>query len=104
MKKLLIPIILLSLMAPTLALADGLKDFRTHCITCHGGNAKTNIRRASILKIDPTKLYLPASQMNAEEMIAIIEKGKDKMPGFEGKLSKDQITAIVEYIRSEKKK
>jgi mono/diheme cytochrome c family protein len=37
-------------------------------------------------------------------MIAIIEKGKDKMPGFEGKLSKDQITAIVEYIRSEKKK
>jgi cytochrome c6 len=104
MKKLLIPFLLLGVAAPTMALADGQKDFSTHCITCHGGNAKTNIRRASMLKIDPTKLYLEASQMSKEEMIAIIEKGKDKMPGFEKKLSQEQITAIVEYVRRAKKK
>ena len=41
-----------------------------------------------MLNIDPTKLYLPASQMSKAEMIAIIEKGKDKMPSFEDRLTK----------------
>lgn len=104
MKKIIIPLILLCLCVPTLVLADGMQDFKTHCFSCHGGNAKTNVRRANMLKIDPTKLYLPASKMNREEMIAIIEKGKDKMPAFEGKLTKSQISDLVDYIRSESKK
>ena len=104
MKKLLISLVLIVFATPMIALADGKADYKAKCTTCHGGDAKTNTRRAKMLNIDPTKLYLPASQMNNAEMIAIIEKGKDKMPSFEKVLTKDQIITIVDYVKSLSKK
>jgi hypothetical protein len=32
-------------------------------------------------EVDPRKLTLKASKLNRDEMIAIIEKGRGKMPG-----------------------
>jgi mono/diheme cytochrome c family protein len=104
MNKMLILFCLIGLVLPTMALADGKSDFNANCIQCHGGNAKTNVRRALLLKIDPKKLYLQASEMNKEEMVAITEKGKNQMPGFENQLTKEQITAIVDYVMNLKKK
>jgi mono/diheme cytochrome c family protein len=34
------------------------------------------------------------------DMIDITKKGKGKMPGFESKLTNDQISALIKYIRS----
>ena len=104
MTKLLISLVLIVFAAPSIVLADGKADYTANCITCHGGDAKTNTRRAKMLNIDPTKLYLSASKMNTDEMIAMIEKGKDKMPGFETNLTKDQIIAIVDYVKGLSKK
>ncbi len=104
MIKLLISLVLIVFATPTIALADGKADYNAKCTACHGGDARTNTRRAKTLNIDPTKLYLPASQMSKAEMIAIIEKGKDKMPNFEDKLTKDQIIAIVDYVKGLSKK
>ncbi len=104
MKKLLISLVLIVFAMPTLALADGKADYNAKCTACHGGDAKTNTRRAKMLNIDPTKLYLSASKMNKDEMIAIIGKGKGKMPSFEDKLTKDQIIAIVDYVKGLSKK
>jgi mono/diheme cytochrome c family protein len=44
------------------------------------------------------KIALSASKMNRDEMIAITEKGKNVMPAYKDKLTKDQITGIVDYI------
>jgi mono/diheme cytochrome c family protein len=33
-------------------------------------------------------------------MIDVTKKGKGKMPGFEQKLTDDQISALIKYIRS----
>ncbi len=88
---------------PALALADGKSDFDAKCARCHTGDARTVTKRANILKIDPKKLALQASDMNEAEMIAIVEKGKNQMPGFENELTKEQIQAVVDYVRSQKK-
>jgi mono/diheme cytochrome c family protein len=104
MKKLLISFVLIIFAAPTIGLADGKADFNANCTTCHGGNARTNARRAKMLNIDPSKLYLSASEMEKAAMIEVIEKGKGKMPAFENKLTKSQITAIVDYIKGLSKK
>lgn len=104
MKKLLIPIILFGFTAPSLAMADGRADYNTHCVACHRGSAQTNIRRAKLLNIDPNKLFLKNSKMTRDEMIDIIEKGKNQMPGFESKLTKEQITEVVDFILRSKKK
>ena len=42
--------------------------------------------------------------MNRDEMIAIIEKGKDKMPGFEKELTKERIADLADYILFMKEK
>jgi mono/diheme cytochrome c family protein len=103
MRKILILTCLIGLVLPTIALGDGKGDFTTQCSKCHGGNAKTNTRRALMLKIDPKKLYLKASEMNREAMGTIIEKGKNQTPGFEKQLTKEQIAAIVDYVMNLRK-
>jgi mono/diheme cytochrome c family protein len=33
------------------------------------------------------------------ELQEVIERGRKKMPGYQGKLSEDQVDALVRYIR-----
>jgi len=98
MKKLFVTFILVLFTLPTVGLADSGSDFKAKCAACHGAGGNLLPKTARLLKVDPKKLALKASQMNREEMIAIIEKGKDKMPGFEKELTREQIAEIVDYI------
>jgi mono/diheme cytochrome c family protein len=99
MKKLFVLIVFIISSMPVIVFADGRTDFNTNCGSCHGGDARTNAKRAIMLKIDPKRIYLKASEMNKAEMIAITKTGKDKMPAFENKLANDQIAGIVDYIK-----
>ena len=72
-------------------------DFNAKCAKCHREN-KALPKMAKSLGVDPRKLTLRTSKMNGDEMISIIEKGKDKMPGFEKQLTKGQIADLVNYI------
>jgi cytochrome c6 len=104
MKKTLISLVFIVFSVPCIVFADGKTDFNANCVTCHGGDARTNAKRAIMLKIDPKKLYLQASDMNKAQMIAITKTGKDKMPAFESKLTEDQIKGVVDYIKGLNKK
>jgi mono/diheme cytochrome c family protein len=42
--------------------------------------------------------------MSDEDLETVITKGKNKMPPFDGKLKKEQIEQLVEYIRALAKK
>jgi mono/diheme cytochrome c family protein len=44
---------------------------------------------------DPTVVSAPDT-----DLIAIVKNGKNKMPANNGKLTGDQITAVVAYIRT----
>lgn len=109
MKRLLVLLVITALVAPTGAFAGDVIDpdvkissnakidFNAKCAKCHR-TTKALPNTAKLLGVHPAKLALRASTMNREEMIAIIEKGRDKMPGFEKELTKEQITEIVDYI------
>lgn len=84
--------------APPDGIAGGRIDYRAKCASCHGANALTTIRTARKLGVDPQRLSLMANTMTREEMIAITEKGKGKMPGFENELSKERIAAVIDYV------
>jgi len=106
MKKLLLPFIIVLFVLPTGAIADGRADYRARCAACHAASPMhyPDLEKAWAMKVNPKKLALSASEMNREEMIAITSKGKGKMPGYEDKLTADQISAIVDYILSVTKK
>lgn len=97
MKTLFISLVLFALAAPTVGLADAKIDFNGKCAKCHRAT-KSLPKTAKLLEVDPGKLALRNSQMNRDEMIAITEKGRDKMPAFEKELTKEQIADIVDYI------
>jgi len=98
MKRLFVVIVLLLFAVPAAGLADGRRDYKGKCANCHGANALLTVKTARKLRVDPRKLSLMASKMSKDEMVAIIEKGKGKMPGFEKELTKEQIAGIVEWL------
>ncbi len=103
MKKMFAMFILVLFMVPTVSFADGAGDYQARCAVCHGVKGNLVPRTAERLKVDAKKLSLKSSTLNREAMIAMTEKGKDKMPSFEKVLTKEQITAIIDYVQSLKK-
>ena len=77
--------------------------FKSKCAMCHGpdGAGKTTMGQA--LKI-PDLHSADAQKLSDAELTTIVAKGKNKMPAYEAKLSKEQITLLVGFIRDLAKK
>jgi mono/diheme cytochrome c family protein len=98
MNKTLLSLTCSALLLPSLAFADGKTDYNAHCAGCHGANGNVQTEKAKALNMDVKKLALKVSTKNKAEMTAFIEKGKGKMPSFDKQLTKEQISAIADYI------
>jgi mono/diheme cytochrome c family protein len=93
----------LMLGSPTKAQETGESLFKGKCAMCHGpdGAGKTTMGQA--LKI-PDLHSDDVQKLSDAELTTIVAKGKNKMPAYEAKLSKEQITLLVGYIRDLAKK
>ncbi len=79
--------------------ADGAAIFKAKCAMCHGadGSASTGMGKSMGLK----PLGSPEVQkMSDADMTAFVTNGKGKMPAFKGKLSDDEISAVVKYVHT----
>jgi mono/diheme cytochrome c family protein len=93
----------LALVLSASAFADsGADTYKARCSACHGKDGAgdsmlgRNLKLRSLASDDVQK-------HSDDELAAIISKGKNRMPRFDGKLSKDQIREVVKHIRSLKK-
>jgi len=93
-------VILVALMFSTQARAEnGPEVYKERCAACHGKEGKGDTIFGKNLKIRP--LDSPEVQAQSDsDLAAIISKGKNRMPPFDRKLSKDQIREVIEYVRS----
>lgn len=82
--------------------ADAGADYKAKCATCHGPDGKGDTAMGKTVKVKDLGSAEVQKQSDAD-MTTIIEKGKKPMPGYEGKLTKDQIDGLVKYVRSLKK-
>jgi mono/diheme cytochrome c family protein len=88
---------------PVRAQETGETLFKGKCAMCHGpdGAGKTTMGQA--LKIPD--LHSPDVQkLSDAELTQIVTKGKNKMPAYEAKLSKEQIALVVGFARDLAKK
>lgn len=88
------------MMWPASSRADESGDlFKAKCAMCHGadGAGKAVMKTQDLGSADVQK------QTDAE-LTAIIAKGKNKMPAFESKMTKEQIAGLVKHIRTLAKK
>ncbi len=96
-------VILLALLCSTYTFADSGADiYKTKCSACHGKNGAGDSMLGKNLKLRPLGSD-DVQKRSDEELFTIISKGKNRMPPFDRKLSKDQIRDLVKYIRSLKK-
>jgi cytochrome c2 len=70
---------------------DGAKIFKKKCAMCH--------------KVDKKKVGPAVKAMNqdAEMLRSVIVNGKKMMPKYSGKLSAEEIDAVVAYLKEQQK-
>jgi mono/diheme cytochrome c family protein len=77
-------------------------SYKTKCEVCHGatGLADTALaKRLNVLSFtDPTVVAKSDSAL-----VGIIENGSGKMPAFTGKLTDQEISTLIQYIRQVQK-
>ncbi len=102
MKKAVILIAILTLVATGLFAADGAAVYKTKCASCHGpdGSGLTAMGKAMKLR---DLASADVQKQTDKELNTWTADGKGKMPPYKAKLSADEINAVVTYIRSLKK-
>ena len=92
----------------SLRAADAKANWDANCVQCHGktGTADTKMGKTLNAKdlTDP-KVQAAFSDAKATESIksGVKENGKTSMKAFAGKLTDDEIKALVAYVRTLKK-
>jgi len=73
--------------------------YKQKCAACHGADGKGETATGKAMKVrsfgDPE-----VAKMSDEELTGAIEKGKGKMPAYGKSLKRDEIKAMVAYVRS----
>jgi mono/diheme cytochrome c family protein len=88
--------------------ADPKTNWANNCAQCHGPDGKANTKMGKILNAkDLTDPTVQAEFTDAKATQSIKEgvktNGKTTMKAFGGKLSDDEIKALVAYVRTLKK-
>jgi mono/diheme cytochrome c family protein len=77
--------------------------FKGKCGMCHGPDGTGKTMMGEKLKIPDLQSAVVQKKTDADLKTVII-KGKNKMPGYETKLSKEQIDKLVAHVRDLAKK
>ena len=88
--------------------ADAKANWNSNCAQCHGAAGKGDTKMGKMLNaMDLTDAKKQASFTDAQAATAIKDgikqNGKTTMKAFGGKLSDDEIKALVAYVRTLKK-
>lgn len=100
--KVLLAGLTFALVFSTGSLAEGAADFKAKCAMCHGADGKGDTAMGKKFGLKDLGSAEVQGKSDAD-LTTIITKGKDKMPAYGEKLSKDQIDGLVKYIRTLKK-
>ena len=96
--KSLILIVCLAL-ASTAFAADGAAVYKAKCQMCHGPYGDASSGMAKSMGLKPLN-SADVQKTSATDMTALVTNGKGKMPAFKGKLSDEEISAAVSYVKS----
>jgi cytochrome c6 len=104
-KKLALLAVVLSLALTTSSsfAQDAAATFKAKCAMCHGPDGSGKTPMGEKLSIRDLRSADVQKQSDAE-LAQIVTKGKNKMPSYDGKLTKEQIDQLVAHVRELAKK
>ena len=93
-------ILVFALLCSCSALAEnGAEIYKKKCAACHGASGAGDTMIGKNLKIHSLRSR-EAQDRSDEDLFNIIAKGRNKMPAFDRKLSREQIHDLVWHIRA----
>ena len=93
----------LALAFSTYTFADAGGDtFKARCAACHGATGAGDTTMGKNLKLRDLG-SADVQKQSDDELTTIVTAGKNKMPAYGAKLSKEQIGEVVKFIRTLKK-
>jgi mono/diheme cytochrome c family protein len=72
--------------------------YKTNCVSCHGQDGRGSTVGKSLHAADFHSA--PVQQQSDAQLSGVIAAGRGNMPAFGTRLTKDQIDALVNYIRT----
>ena len=98
-RLLLIPGILLSACSTPLLAQDAAAIYKTKCAACHGPDGKGDTAMGK--KLGVRDFASPEVQKQSDdELAAIINDGKNKMPAYKKSLKPEEVKALVAFIHA----
>src|SRR5262249_11123103 len=82
--------------------ADAAATYKSKCVSCHGADGGGQTATGKKLNLKDLR-GAEVQGMSDDQLLAIISKGKGKMPGYEKSLGAATCKDLVAYIRSLKK-
>jgi cytochrome c6 len=82
--------------------ADAAATYKSKCASCHGADGAGQTATGKSLKLKDMG-SAEVQGMTDDQLLAIISKGKGKMPGYEKSLGAATCKALVAHIRTFKK-
>ena len=96
-------LMMLALAFSTYTFADAGGDtFKAKCAACHGATGAGDTTMGKNMKLRDLG-SADVQKQTDDELTTIITAGKNKMPAYGAKLSKEQIGEVVKFIRTLKK-
>lgn len=96
---LILGVLLVLIPASSMFAADGAALFKAKCASCHGADGKAETAVGKTMKIKPFA-DAEVKKMTDADLTSTIENGKNKMPAFKGKLTPEEVGALVKQIRA----
>jgi len=96
-------LIIVAMTAATLAAADGAAVYKAKCATCHGADGSGQTPMGKSMKLRDLRSAEVQKQTD-QELYDWTANGKGKMPAYKGKLSDEEIKALVAHMRELGKK
>lgn len=81
----------------------GAATFKSKCAMCHGPDGSGKTTMGEKLKIRDLRSADVQSQSDST-LSQVVTRGREKMPPYDGKLTKEQIDQVIAYIRELGKK
>ena len=103
MKSLIVTTILLLIAVSAVAgTPDGAALYKAKCASCHGADGAGQTAMGKSMKLRDLG-SAEVQKLTDAELTAITADGKGKMPAYKGKLSGEEIKAVVAHMRTFKK-
>ena len=90
---------LLAVSTTSFAQNSGADIYKSKCQSCHGADGSGNTPAGKATKVRPFNSP-EIIKMSDDDLIQITKNGRGKMPAYAGKLTDDQIKAVIAHIRT----